>query len=864
MNNLAVGILAHVDAGKTTLSECLLYNSGAIRNMGRVDKKDAYLDTHAIEKERGITIFSKQALLRLGDYNVTLIDTPGHTDFSAETFRALAIMDYAILVINGAEGVQSHSVTLMEYLERFHIPTYIFVNKMDQQRRTKAELIRDIKDKLKAPVYDFDNLTAEDLEELAMTGEAAMETYLETGDLPEDVLSALIKERRAIPCYFGSALKNEGVIEFINGMSKYMQGNEYPKEFGARAYKISRDESGARLTFLKITGGSLHVKSDLEGEKINQIRMYSGSRYEAVSTVTAGMVCAVVGPVETYAGEGFGLDEGMPFDNMGSVLTYRLVLPDKVDPITVLPGIRQLEEEEPELNVIWDDRLGEIHVCVMGSIQLEILTVLIKDRIGIDVSFDSGSVLYKETIRNRVEGVGHFEPLRHYSEVHLIMEPGEAGSGITIRNRCSTDILAKRWQHLVLTHIREKTHKGVLTGSPLTDVVITLASGRAHEKHTMGGDFRQATYRAIRQGLMQAENVLLEPYYDFTINIPSSLVGRVMMDVEKMHGRLNPPEIDGDRALITGRAPVITLKEYPEELTAASRGEGRISFGKCTYDICHNSDEIIEEKAYDPDADTRNPSYSVFCAHGGEDIVMWNEVFSRMHLDAVLGAPKGAVGTDRGRTQRSVAELDIALGTEEIDRILRSASHANSSAKSPANSWKYRTGENAKETVRDAVKKQDAQHAPLPRFVLVDGYNVIHAWSELDELRKESYESARGRLLDILCNYAGATGCEVIAVFDAYKVQGHSVSYMDYNNIHVVYTAEAQTADAYIERFTHDNSGRYDITVVTSDGLEQVIIRGAGARLISSREFETEARRINDELMQRFGTSSPKQVRTPI
>ena len=868
-NHICISLMAHVDAGKTTLSESILYTAGTIRKQGRVDNKDTYLDTNEMEKARGITIFSKQAVFKTSVREYTLLDTPGHVDFSSEMERTLSVIDYAVLIISGLDGVQSHTKTLWRLLEQMSIPVFIFVNKMDQTGIEKEYLLSDIKKKLSGNVVEFGESHIKEnedgfFEELAMASDDCMDKYLASGKLDTPLISSAIKKRHVFPCLFGSALKNTGVEELIRVLDRYIIENEYKEDFAARVYKITRDEQGNRLTHIKVTGGMLKVRQLIGEEKISQIRIYSGVKYESVSEVEAGYVCTLLGLENTYPGQGLGSEQGVVREQLEPVLNYRIVIPDSITPTQMLINLRILEEEEPKLGATWDEKLQEIHVNLMGEVQTEILKGIIKERFGLDVEFDEGNVVYKETILNTVEGVGHFEPLRHYAEVHLLLEAAERGSGIIATADCSEDILDKNWQRLILTHINEKRHKGVLIGAELTDVKITLVTGRAHMKHTEGGDFRQATYRAVRQGLMQAESVLLEPYYSFVLDIPSNMIGRAMTDIERMHGTSNPVEIDGNRASLSGRGPVVSFRNYQKEVSAYCAGEGSIVLTPAGYDVCHNAEEVISRKAYNPELDNANPVGSVFCAHGGGFAVEWQNVFHYMHVEKVWDDNKKELVRPEKELKviehRSVEALDLALGTEEIDAILAKNSFANSHNKGDVKRWtakKHYIDELT--SVKTAGEK--SSNTGKEKYLLVDGYNVIFAWDEFSLLAKDNLDGARGKLLDILCNYQGAKDINVIAVFDAYRLKGHNVEYLDYHNIHVVYTKEAETADRYIERFAHENGRKYDITVVTSDGLEQVIILGEGCQLISAREFE---RKVNDtiqKLLENYALKTRMELR---
>ncbi len=867
-HNLCVGILAHVDAGKTTLSEAILYKCEVIRRLGRVDNRDAFLDTYEMERARGITIFSKQAILPLGDWQVTLLDTPGHVDFSAEMERTLQVLDYAILVISGADGVQSHTRTLWKLLARYQIPTFLFVNKMDQPGTDRSQLMRELKERLDDRCVDFSGESAEDfLEELALCGEAVMEHYLETGEVSMEDRRHLIRERRAFPCYFGSALKLQGIDEFLQGIRTYMQCPAYGDEFGAKVFKINRDESGNRLTWMKITGGSLRVKETLTGfredngweEKVNQIRVYSGAKYETVSEAEAGTVCAVTGLTKTVPGEGLGAQQASELPVLEPVLTYQIQLPRGCDPMQMLGKLRVLEEEEPELHVRWDEELKEIQAQLMGEVQTEILKAMIRERFGVSVDFGGGKIVYKETIRNRVEGVGHFEPLRHYAEVHLILEPGEPGSGLQFESICSEDVLSRNWQRLILTHLEERVHRGVLVGGEITDMKITLAAGKAHLKHTEGGDFRQATYRAVRQGLMQAESVLLEPYYEFRLEIPPENVGRAMTDIEKMAGRPEPLQMGEGMSVLTGTAPVASMRNYQQEVNAYTKGRGRLSCVLKGYGICHNAEEVIRERGYEPEADLRNTADSVFCYHGAGTVVPWYEVPYHMHLESVLTGTKPTFSEESEMIPRKkpVPMAGSAREEKELEEIFARTFGAPKPRTGMEHGRTERFGktEGTGGPARKAPVKKDGS---LPEYLLVDGYNIIFAWEELKELAKVSVDSARGKLMDIMCNYQGFRDCHLILVFDAYRLEGHAEEVVKYHNIYVVYTREAETADMYIERTAHEIGRKYQVTVATSDGLEQIIIRGQGCAMLSARELKAEIERINKEIREEYVEQFPK------
>ncbi len=888
-NGVVIGILAHVDAGKTTLSEAMLYLSGSIRRMGRVDNKDAFLDTYELERSRGITIFSKQAVFQLGDRAVTLLDTPGHVDFSAEMERTLQALDYAVLVISGADGVQGHTLILWRLLKKYKIPVFLFINKMDQKGTDQEALMAELKKRLSGECIDFTATNSieerqEFYENIAMAEEEALDAFLKQGIVAEEEIGRLIAERKVFPCFFGSALKAEGVKELLAGLGSYTERREYPKAFGAKVFKITRDHQGNRLTFLKITGGSLKTRATLHGgkegdqweEKVNQIRVYSGEKYHVAEEAGAGSVCAVTGLSYTKPGQGLGAEKESPLPVLEPVLTYRMgFLPD-CDPAVLFPKLRLLEEEEPQLHLVWDETLKEIQVKMMGEVQTEVLKSLIMERFGVAVSFGEGNIVYKETIGAAVEGVGHFEPLKHYAEVHLLLEPGEAGSGLVFASDCSRDMLEGNWQNLVLTHLEEKEHKGVLTGAPVTDMKITLIGGKAHQKHTEGGDFRQACYRAVRQGLMEAPSVLLEPYYDFRLEMPEKMIGRAMADMEKMSGTFSMPVMEGETAVLTGYAPVASMRGYSKEIAAYTKGHGRLLCTFHGYRSCHNAEEVIRQADYDPDRDIENPSGSVFCSHGAGFFVEWDKVKEFMHIESCFSGSRqgedsfGAAGlreTDNGCfpdwKKKKEEEASRWLGTEEVDAILARTAYANRNGKKKPG--KSRTGGNRETGAKDGELFAGAKGSASAyiygkgeahggkktekkkKYLLVDGYNIIFAWDDLRELAKVSVDGARGRLMDILCNYQGIKKCELILVFDAYRVQGHSAELLDYHNIHVVYTKEAETADQYIEKFAHENGRKADITVATSDGLEQIIIRGQGCALISARELKEEVERTAEE-----------------
>ena len=860
---LTLGILAHVDAGKTTLAESILYLRGSIRKLGRVDHGDAFLDNYELERSRGITIFSKQARLKLGEREVTLLDTPGHVDFSAEMERTLQVLDAAVLVISGADGVQGHVETLWKLLKYYRIPVFLFVNKMDQEGTDRETLLSELKKRLDGNCVDFNQEEtdyAAFAEEAAMSEESLLEEYLESGRLDRETLKKAIAGRKLFPCFFGSALKIQGVEELLKGLETYASSAVCREAFSARVYKISRDEAGSRLTHLKVTGGVLRVKMPLtnrregmdEGEiweeKADQIRLYSGSGYQTVNEAGPGSICAVTGLSKTFAGEGLGEEAEGSLPILEPVLTYRIELPEGTNVHETFLKLLKLEEEIPELHIVWNERLSEIHAQVMGEVQIEILKSLIRDRFQLDVEFGDGNIVYKETILEPVEGVGHFEPLRHYAEVHLLLEPAERGSGLTFDTVCSEDVLDRNWQRLILTHLEEKKHPGVLTGSEITDMKITLLTGRAHIKHTEGGDFRQATYRAVRQGLRKAKSILLEPVYEYRLELPADLVGRAMADIQRMNGNFSGPELDGETAVLTGTAPVSAMRGYPREVTAYSRGRGRLSVALKGYEPCHNSEEIVALSAYDPEGDTENPTGSVFCAHGAGFVVDWDQVEAYMHLESVWGGsspkkePEGLPVTESVRRQREAASEGYA-SEDELKAIFE---RTYGPVRKERGSFEKRVRRSSSESTQTCrpVKKE----APQEQYLLVDGYNIIFSWEDLNELSRVNMEGARNKLADLLCNYQGYRKCHVILVFDAYKVEGNPGEVVKYHNIHIVYTKEAETADQYIEKTVHAIGRKYGVTVATSDGLEQVIILGQGARRLSAKGLREEMEAASSEI----------------
>lgn len=893
MKNIVAGILAHVDSGKTTLSEAMLYQAGQIRKLGRVDHQDTYLDTDSQEKDRGITIFSKQAELAYADMHIALLDTPGHVDFGTEMERTLQVLDYVVLVINGMDGVQSHTETLWKLLERYGIPVFIFVNKMDMTGYDRDYLMDNIRHRLSDGCVDF--LCEDSGEQIAMCDEAMLEHFLETGANDEQDVVNAIAGRKLFPCYFGSALKNEGVSELLDGMNRYVVEPVRGEEFGARVFKIGRDDKGERLTYMKVTGGVLKLKDVLtlrnsqgeeSHEKVNQIRVYSGAKYDMVTQVPAGCVCAVPGLVNTYGRQGIGacLDGELP--SLEPVLSYKVMYPTDVDAVTMVSKLRLLEEEDPQLQVQWNETAGEIYIKVMGQVQLEVVAQMVRDRFGIAITYGQGRISYKETIAAPVMGVGHFEPLRHYAEVHLLLEPMENGSGMCFDSICSEDVLDKNWQRLILTHLQEREFRGVLTGSPITDMKISITAGRAHQKHTEGGDFRQATYRAVRQGLMMAESVLLEPVYAFKIEVPQEYAGRVLADIVKMSGTMDGQEISGETTVITGHAPVYTMREYYSELTAFSRGTGRLQVDIDGYQPCHNTEEVLAERHYDPELDRFNPSSSVFCAHGAGYLVDWYDVYENMHVKEDPGFEiSGQLGyTEDGyamdipvnRPGKSVSEMSIT--DEELSEIFARTFGGDYKDKDVALNGRFRrttseykvNGQYNKSQSRDRQPGNGPLVGSRPAdrgiatpgafkrrksgedYVIVDGYNVIFAWDTLRELSEHNIDSARGKLMDILSNYQGYMNCKLIVVFDGYKVKDNKGERFPYDDIEVVYTKEGETADAHIEKLTHELARKHKVTVVTSDGLEQIVTMCQGAIRMSSRDFKAEVERVNEHLRENY------------
>lgn len=857
MSYVTIGVLAHVDAGKTTLSEGLMYNTGKITNIGRVDKGDAFLDTDPMEKERGITIFSKQAVLDFSDYIVTVLDTPGHVDFSAETERTLSVLDAAILVISGPDKVQSHTRTLWHLLRTYEVPTVIFVNKMDQDGTDKEEIIKELTDSLSRECVDFsdiENPSEELIENVASCDEQLLNNYLEGIEISEDDIKTLFSNNNIFPVFFGSALKNEGIDEFIRGLKRIIkpykaESESSEGEFGARVYKITRDSKEERLTHVKITSGSISVRDTINDEKITGIRIYDGTRYNQVQKAYSGQIVAFCGLNETFPGQGLGKEVGQIYAQLTPVLSYSLLLPNEINKSEALEKLRRLSEEQPDLSIEYDEDTHAVSISLMGDVQTEILKRRIKERFGFDVEFGEKRIIYKETIENTVEGVGHFEPLRHYAEAHILLEPLDEGEGLVFDTNCSEDILDKNWQRLILTHLKEKTYRGVLTCSPITDMKLTLVTGKAHIKHTEGGDFRQATYRAVRNGLMQAKSKLLEPYYDFVITVPSQYVGKAMTDLELRYAKDFAPEIDGDYAVLRGSAPVSTLTGYSSEVTAYTGGLGKVSLSVNGYRECHNTEEVIEKIGYDPERDIRNSADSVFCSHGSGVIVPWNEVRNHMHMPLYLEPTKELTDEQiRMRAKRQVSEtVSEFISPDEVDAILKSATAANKKKEFVPHKGINHKRHVVKAEPKEAEYRQPNKKDIMPEYLLIDGYNVIYAWDELKNIAMENIDGARSALLDILSDYQAMKGINLIAVFDAYKLSNHKEEYIQYNNINVVYTKTAQTADYYIERFTKENRTRFKIRVVTSDNLEQIIVRGENTTVTSSREFESEVKMTQTE-----------------
>lgn len=852
MKKTVISILAHVDAGKTTLSEALLYTAGQLKKLGRVDNKNAFLDSYELERRRGITIFSKQAVLKTQNMEITLLDTPGHVDFSSEAERTLQVQDYAILVISARDGVQPHTETLWRLLSRYDVPVFVFVNKMDLDGTDKNAVLAELKKRLSDNCVDFTASEEELSENAALCDEKLMEKYLEQGEISGEEISAAINERKIFPCWFGSALKLEGVAEFIEGLEKYTLKQYYGSEFGARVFKISRDPQGNRLTYMKITGGSLKARSVISysakdgekrlEEKANMLRIYSGEKFEPTDEVTAGGVCAVLGLSATYPGQGLGFEKDFFKPVLEPVLTYRVLLPAEISPVEFLPKLRQLEEEDPQL-LVSGNATGEIYVHLMGEIQAEVLQSLVEERFDVHIEFDHGSIIYKETVAAPVEGVGHFEPLRHYAEVHLLIEPGEPESGITVDSLCREEVLSKNWQRLIITHVLEKTHRGVLIGAPLTDAKITLVAGRAHVKHTEGGDFRQATYRALRQGLMKAENVLLEPYYAFRLEVPAEQLGRAVSDIRVMDGKIASPESDGITAVITGRAPVSEMRSYQSDVMAYTKGKGKLALFPDGYSPCHNAEKVITAAGYDPEADLENTPDSVFCSHGAGVTVKWYDVEKYMHVTG--GIDIASENQIPILPDAKLLKRNLNIDDKELEAIMEREF-------GPIKRRKY------SEAVLDTPKT--AQALPNKKeYIIVDGYNLMFAWEGLAGLAKENFDAARHILTDILCNYRGYTKCELVLVFDGYKVKGNAGEKSDYKGIHLVYTKEDETGDMYIEKLVEEVGKNYSVKVVTSDNLIQVSALRAGVLRVPAREFIKEIERVNAQIKEILAENGSKR-----
>ena len=820
----SIALLAHVDAGKTTLSEALLFRTGARRTLGRVDHGDAYLDTHNLERTRGITIFSKQALICTDHLDITLVDTPGHVDFSAEAERSIPILDCAILVVSGTDGIQAHTVTLWRLLERYQIPTFLYINKMDLPGPDREKLLIQLQRELNPGCIDFGSDFEELCESCAMCDEALLETYLETGIVTENNIRGLVAGRKVFPCCFGSALKIQGIDEFLDVLDTYAPRKTWPGEFGAKVYKISRDPQGNRLTWMKITGGQLKTREILRyvnqkgsetEEKIIQLRLYSGEKFTAPDTVTAGTLIAATGLSGTFAGQGLGTEPAGTPPVLEPVMTYRVELPKGADPAVVLPKFRLLEEEDPQLHILWNQ--GNIHVQIMGRVQLEIFRSLVQQRFGLDVTLDSGRIFYKETIENKVEGVGHYEPLRHYAEVHVLLEPLERGSGLIFDSVCSTDVLEAPYQALIMSHMSEKAHKGVLTGAPITDMKITLLVGKAHLKHTEGGDMRQATYRAIRQGLMQAKSVLLEPWYSFTLTLPTETVGRAITDIRAMGGELESPENSGALSTLKGLVPASELKDYADTVASYTQGRGRLQIALNGYAPCHNQEQVVAEAAYDPEADLENTPDSVFCAHGAGFTVKWHDVKNYMHLESGLKEEKAP----------EIISRNFRIDDRELEAIMEREF-------GPVKRPLYRAPANRPATEQIAIK------TPKQKCIIVDGYNIIFAWDDLAALAKDDLEAARIKLCDMLSDFAGFRKCYLVVVFDGWKVKGNLGEKTQYHNIKVVYTKEGETGDAYIEALVAQIGGNYAVRVATNDGLVQLSSFRTGVLRMSARELREE------------------------
>lgn len=863
---LALGVLAHVDAGKTTLTEAMLYESGALKKLGRVDHGNAFLDTDVLERERGITIFSKQAVLSLPGASITLLDTPGHVDFSGEMERTLQVLDYAVLVISGTDGVQGHTHTLWKLLERYHVPTFLFINKMDLPGAQASVVLEQLQHQLNTACVDFGGEQDALMEQIALCDEAALEQFLESGAVAQEHICRLIAQRRVFPCFFGAALRLEGVQQLLDALVQYTQMPEYPAAFGARIYKIARDAQGSRLTYLKVTGGRLRVRDlltnrqpgiaqeDCWEEKVSQVRIYSGARYQTVEEVEAGSLCAVTGLSRSKVGEGLGVEQAPQQPALEPVLTYQVLLPEGCDPHTALQKLSQLEEEDPQLHIVWNEQLQEIHIQLMGEVQMEILRSRIAERFGLQVGFGAGNIVYRETITEAVEGVGHFEPLRHYAEVHLLLEPLPRGSGLQFDTACSEDQLDRSWQRLVLTHLEERTHPGVLIGAPITDMRITLIAGRAHVKHTEGGDFRQATYRAVRHGLMSTKSQLLEPWYSCRLELPSEYVGRAMSDLQRMSGSFQPPEVLGELTVLNGSAPVAALREYAVEVASYTRGRGRLTCTFQGYAPCHNAEEVIAQSGYDPARDLENPADSVFCSYGAGQLVPWQEVWDHAHLESPL-QPKRDTMPQAAAVSRD-AGGSAYRGTLEQDRELMAIFERTYGEIKPRSFYAQR-----ELSQRERTGERVTLAAPdnSPEYLLVDGYNIIFAWEDLKKAAQSHLDTARSMLINLLSNYAAVRQCHVILVFDAYRVAGSPGSVEQIHGIHVVYTKEAETADAYIEKTTYDLAKKHRVRVATSDSAEQMIILGHGALRVSAEGFRAEVEQVNAQIAQRLQRNPLKE-----
>jgi small GTP-binding protein len=857
-NKFVLGLLAHVDSGKTTLAESLLYNSGSIRKLGRVDHQDTFLDTYELERKRGITIFSKQAQLKIGAKSICLLDTPGHVDFAPEMERTLQVLDYAILIVSGADGVQGHTQTLWKLLKKYRLPVFIFVNKMDQPGTDKNKLIKELQSKLDSSIINFTEYkspTENFYENISMCEEHLMNKFLDCGQLSTDEIKMGIKARKFYPCLFGSALKQQGIIELMEALDLYLEPKDYPDEFAARVFKIARDDQNNRLTYIKVTGGSLKTKTLLEknewSQKADQLRIYSGGQYQSVNEVSAGDICAVTGLSYTFAGEGLGAESEPELPLLEPVMTYKIIVPNGINIHDFYNKLGVLEEEEPQLHIVWDKSSGEIHAAVMGEVQMEILKNIVHERFDVDIDFGAGNIVYKETIAQPVIGIGHFEPLRHYAEVHLLLEPLELGSGLEFETDCSEDILDKNWQRLIMTHLEEKHHRGVLTGSEITDMRITVIAGRAHKKHTEGGDFRQATYRAVRNGLKKAQSVLLEPVYEFRLEIPKDSLGRAMTDIQNMQGKFEAPLIEGEKAFLHGTAPVVTLQNYQAQVNSYTHGKGSIFCTLKGYDVCHNTEEVLDEINYDSEADINNPTGSVFCSHGAGFLVEWDKVAYYAHVNNGISEDTEDYDYDENSIAARKASIgELSIGQDEIEEILNRTYRKSGSPDNKRRGWKRTITASSDSSYKGTENVYN--YESKDEYLLVDGYNIIFAWEDLNELSKTNIDSARDKLMDIMCNYQGYTRKNVIVVFDAYKVHGGQGAAFDYHNIHVVYTKEAETADQYIEKFTNKLARQYNITVATSDRLEQMIIWGQGARRLSARGLLEEVQKIEGEIRSKI------------